>query len=82
LTSRSSLPLKKIEHYEISGYARRGPSPARPGFRPSRRCSRKRSQKSIYLHNVARDHQAAFLKACGEHLLPAFAAPHDKRLVS
>ena len=31
----------------------------------------------IYLHNVARDHQAAFLHASGEHLLPAFAVPHE-----
>jgi probable non-F420 flavinoid oxidoreductase len=27
----------------------------------------------IYLHNVARDHQAAFLDACGTHLIPAMA---------
>jgi len=27
----------------------------------------------IYLHNVARDHQAAFLEACGMYLIPAIA---------
>ena len=28
----------------------------------------------IYLHNVARDHQARFIDVCGAHLLPAFTA--------
>jgi coenzyme F420-dependent glucose-6-phosphate dehydrogenase len=28
----------------------------------------------IYLHNVARGHQVAFIDACGERLLPAFAS--------
>jgi coenzyme F420-dependent glucose-6-phosphate dehydrogenase len=32
----------------------------------------------IYLHNVARDHERAFLDACGAHLLPAFAARGDR----
>jgi probable non-F420 flavinoid oxidoreductase len=36
----------------------------------------------IYLHNVARDHQAAFLDACGEHLLPAFQIQVDERRLS
>ena len=31
----------------------------------------------IYLHNVAREHQLAFVHACGERLLPAFAQLRD-----
>jgi len=30
----------------------------------------------IYLHNVARAHQARFIDACGTHLLPAFDRQH------
>ena len=36
----------------------------------------------IYLHNVARDHERAFLDACGDRLLPAFTIPGDRRLIS
>jgi coenzyme F420-dependent glucose-6-phosphate dehydrogenase len=31
----------------------------------------------IYLHNVARDHQNAFLEACGLRLIPEFVRAHD-----
>ena len=36
----------------------------------------------IYLHNVARDHERAFIDACGARLLPAFATSRPQRLVS
>ena len=36
----------------------------------------------IYLHNVARDHQVAFLDACGEYLLPAFAVSPQETAVT
>jgi coenzyme F420-dependent glucose-6-phosphate dehydrogenase len=34
----------------------------------------------IYLHNVARDHERAFLDACGHYVLPAFGSPRRDRL--
>jgi coenzyme F420-dependent glucose-6-phosphate dehydrogenase len=35
----------------------------------------------IYLHNVARDHERAFIDACGVRLLSAFATSRHERLV-
>jgi coenzyme F420-dependent glucose-6-phosphate dehydrogenase len=35
----------------------------------------------VYLHNVARDHQPAFIEACGTHLVPSLA-PHSAAVAS